>query len=136
MSQQATTPTAAPSRKRVLWIGIAVIGVAAVGIASRVLDIPPSGDNVSGTITPAQRYQSEQKLSTQDVKLADQTVTQLLQNDAVVKLVKDPQFQAMTAYSAVFAAFHGNPKALEALSANAEAVSYTHLRAHETGRNL
>src|SRR5678816_717372 len=86
MSQQATTPTAAPSRKRVLWIGIAVIGVAAVGIASRVLDIPPSGDNVSGTITPAQRYQSEQKLSTQDVKLADQTVTQLLQNDAVVKL--------------------------------------------------
>src|SRR6266850_1740222 len=116
-------PASPASRKRTLWIGLAVAGVALIAAGSHFLDIPPSSDNVAGTITPAQRYRAEQQLTTQDVKLADQTISQLLQNDTVVKLVKDPQFQSFAAHSAVFAALSGNPKALEVMTANASSFN-------------
>src|SRR6266850_6142696 len=116
-------PASPASRKRTLWIGLAVAGVALIAAGSHFLDIPPSSDNVAGTITPAQRYRAEQQLTAQDVKLADQTISQLLQNDTVVKMVRDPQFQALQAYSAVFAAMSGHAKALEVMSVNAQAFN-------------
>src|SRR4051812_966787 len=102
--KEMNQPASPATQKTTIWIAIAVAGVAVIAAGSYVFDIPPSSDNLAGTVQPAQRYRAEQQLSAQDVKLADQTISQLLQNDTVVKLVKDPQFQALQAYSAVFAA--------------------------------
>ena len=53
-------PASPGARKGATWIGIAVVGAALVGTASYYFDIPPRGDNLTGTVTPAQRYRSEQ----------------------------------------------------------------------------
>src|SRR6266849_5785690 len=109
MNQKAN-PTA---RKSATWIGVAVVGVALVGAASYYFDIPPRGDNLTGTVTPAQRYRAEQQVGAQDVKLADQSVAQALQSDVVVKLIRDPSFQTLAA----------KPEALQALAVHANAFA-------------
>ena len=48
MNQQASLA----SRKRTIWIGLAIAGVAIVAAGSYFLEIPPSSENVSGSITP------------------------------------------------------------------------------------
>ncbi len=126
MSQQ--TPFA---RKRLVWAAVSV-AVAAVAVGAFVFDIPPS-EQVAGTITPAQRYRSTDQIQTKDVKLADQSVAQALQNDAVVKLIKDPNFQAIAKNSAAAAAFGASiqafaamaqqPAAFAAMSANSAAFA-------------
>ena len=103
-------PASPAARKSATWIGVAVVGVALVGAASYYFDIPPRGDNLTGTVTPAQRYRAEQQVGAQDVKLADQSVAQALQSDVVVKLIRDPNFQTLAA----------NPQALQALAAHAQ----------------
>src|ERR1700758_5004183 len=103
-------PASPEARKGATWIGVAIVGVALVGAASYYFDIPPRGDTLTGTVTPAQRYRAEQQVGAQDVKLADQSVAQALQSDVVVKLVRDPAFQQLAA----------NPEALQALSAHAQ----------------
>jgi len=102
-------PASPATRKTTMWIAIAVAGVAFVAAGSYIFDIPPSASNVAGTVQPAQRYRAEQQLTAQDVKLADQTLAQALQSDVVVKLIKDPQFQALAR----------SPAALSALAVNA-----------------
>jgi hypothetical protein len=109
MSQQAPF-----ARKRLVWAAVSV-AVAAVAVGYFVFDIPPS-DQVAGTITPAQRYQSKEQIQTKDVKLADQSVVQALQNDAVVKLIKDPNFQAIAKNQAALSAFASNIQAFAALA--------------------
>src|SRR6267378_1859612 len=106
-------PASPMARKSATWIGVAVVGVALVGAASYYFDIPPRGDNLAGTVTPAQRYRAEQQVGAQDVKLADPSVAQALQSDVVVKLVRDPNFQTLAA----------NPQALQAFSANLHAFA-------------
>src|SRR5438067_3698726 len=103
-------PASPAARKSATWIGVAVVGVALVGAASYYFDIPPRGDNLTGTITPAQRYRAEQQVGAQDVKLGDSSVAQALQSDVVVKLIRDPGFQTLAA----------NPQALQALAVNAQ----------------
>src|SRR5258706_12663979 len=118
MSQQVQ-PASPASRKRTIWIGIAVAGIAVVAAGSYVFDIPPT-DQVPGTITPAQRYRSTDQIQTKDVKLADQSVAQALQSDAVQKLIKDPKFQEVAK----------DMKALAGLPAGIQAASpMTHLPA-------
>ena len=126
MSQQAPF-----ARKRLAWAA-AGVAVVAVAIGYFVFDIPPT-DQVAGTITPAQRYRADQPLTTQDVKLADQSVAQALQNDAVVKLIKDPNFQQIAKNSAQAAQFGANiqayaamaqqPSAMAAMAANSAAFA-------------
>src|SRR5438270_436448 len=106
-------PASPAARKSATWIGVAVVGVALVGAASYYFDIPPRGDNLTGTVTPAQRYRAEQQVGAQDVKLGDASVAQALQSDVVVKLIRDPGFQTLAA----------NPQALQALSAHASAFA-------------
>jgi len=79
---------------RKLWAGGAV-AVLAVGVAMVAFDLPPKGDNVIGTVAPAERYRAPQD-NAEPVKLADQTVAQLMQNDNFDRIVKDPQLQALS----------------------------------------
>ena len=116
MSQQ--TPFA---RKRLAWAA-ATVAIVAVGVGYFVFDIPPT-DQVAGTITPAQRYRADQPLTTQDVKLADQSVAQALQNDAVVKLIKDPNFQQIAKNSAQAAQFGANIQAYAAMAQQPAAMA-------------
>ena len=126
MSEQ--TPFA---RKRLIWAAVSA-AVVAVGVGYFVFDIPPT-DQVAGTITPAQRYRSTDQIQTKDVKLADQSVAQALQNDAVVKLIKDPNFQQIAKNSAqaaqfaagiqAYAAMAQQPAAMAAMAANSAAFA-------------
>jgi anion-transporting ArsA/GET3 family ATPase len=113
-----------PSRKPYAWAGIAIAAVAVVVAGHYLFGFPPGVDNLTGTITPAERYRAPQQISAADVKLGDQSVAQLLQNDAVVKLINDPEFQALAANRKALealSALAAAPKALEALSAHPSA---------------
>src|SRR5438067_726801 len=126
-------PASPAARKSATWIGVAVVGVTLVGAASYYFDIPPRGDNLTGTVTPAQRYRAEQQVCAQDVKLGDASVAQALQSDVVVKLIRDPGFQAlaanaqaysaMAAYPQAFAALARAPQTFAAAAANAQALN-------------
>src|SRR5882672_1131665 len=101
-------PASPATRKTTIWIAIAVAGVAFVAAGSYIFDIPPSASNVAGTVQPAQ-------------------------SDVVVKLIKDPQFQALArspaALSALavnvqaFAALAQEPKAFAMMVSNASALA-------------
>lgn len=90
MSQQQRTGFG----NRKLWVGGAV-AVLAVGVAMIAFDLPPKSEDVTGTIAPAERYRAPQD-STEAVKLGDQTVAQLMQNDGFDKMIKDPQMKALS----------------------------------------
>ena len=125
--------TSVPSRKPFAWAGIAIAAVAVVVAGAYFFDIPQSSDNLTGTVTPAERYRAPQQVTAADVKLGDQSVPQLLQSDVVVKLIRDPQFQALArspramealsalaAYPQALQALASYPRALEAISSNAK----------------
>src|SRR6267378_2187158 len=116
-------PASPATRKTTMWIAIAVAGVAFVAAGSYISDIPPSSSNVAGTVQPAQRYRAEQQLTAQDVKLADQTLAQALQSDVVVKLIKDPQFQALAHSPAALSALAVNVQAFAALAQEPKAFA-------------
>ncbi|MEO7338187.1 MAG: hypothetical protein ABIV63_16565, partial [Caldimonas sp.] len=78
---------------RKLWAGGAV-AVLAVGVALVAFDLPPKSGDVVGTIAPAERYRAPD--STEAVKLGDQTVAQLMQNDTFDRVIKDPQMKALS----------------------------------------
>ena len=123
MSSQRTNG----KRNVYIGIGLAVVGVLLIG--HYALDFPGSGDNATGTVAPAQRYRAPQ-IQAQDVKLGDQAVAQLMQSDAVERLLKDPAFQALAqnpaalqalaANASAFAAMAAQPKAFAAMAANAQ----------------
>jgi hypothetical protein len=104
------------ARRRNTFIGIGLAALGAVLFGHYVLDIPTGGQNLSGTVAPAQRYRSEQQIKQSDVKLGDQEVAQLLQNDAVDKLLKDPGFQKLAANQEAMAAFAANAATFAALA--------------------
>ncbi|MBC8024320.1 MAG: hypothetical protein H7Y14_14440, partial [Burkholderiales bacterium] len=105
------------ARRRNIFIGIGLAAVGAVLFGHYVLEIP-GNDNLSGTVAPAQRYRSTEQVKPTDVRLGDQTVSQLVQNEDVDKLIKDPGFQALAANQAAMAAFAANAQAFAALSAH------------------
>src|SRR5258706_15913385 len=121
------------ARRRNILIGIGLAAVGAVIFGHYVLEIPPGGDNLSGTVAPAQRYRSDSQVKPTDVRLGDQSVSQLLQNQDVDRLIKDPGFQALAANqsamqgfaanASAFAALASNPAAFQAIAANPAAFS-------------
>ncbi len=98
--------------KRNIYIGVGLALVGVVLVGHHALDFPNTGESATGTVAPAQRYRAPQ-IQAQDVKLGDQAVAQLMQSDAVERLLKDPGFQALAQ----------NPAALQALAANANAFA-------------
>lgn len=80
--------------KRKLWVGGAVTALV-VAVAMVGFDLPPKSESIVGTIAPAERYRAPQD-NTEAIKLGDQTIAQLLQNDGFDKLVKDPQMKALS----------------------------------------
>lgn len=79
---------------RKLWVGGALSALV-VAVAMIGFDLPPKSESIVGTIAPAERYRAPQD-NTEAVKLGDQTIAQLLQNDGFDKLVKDPQMKALS----------------------------------------
>ncbi|HSW84412.1 MAG TPA: hypothetical protein VLH12_13095, partial [Usitatibacter sp.] len=120
-------------RRRNIWIGVGLAAVGAVLFGHYVLEIPAAGDNLSGTVAPAQRYRSDSQVKPTDVRLGDQSISQLLQNEDVDRLIKDPGFQALAANqsamqgfaanASAFAALASNPAAFQAIAANPAAFS-------------
>ena len=79
---------------RKLWVGGAISALV-VAVAMVGFDLPPKSESIVGTIAPAERYRAPQD-NTEAVKLGDQTIAQLLQNDGFDKMVKDPQMKALS----------------------------------------
>ena len=69
MSQQHSSLFA----KRRTWIGAAIAAAAVVAVAQYGFDFPPRGEDVLGTIVPAQRYRAPQATA-QDIKVDGQAV--------------------------------------------------------------
>jgi hypothetical protein len=109
------------SKKRSLWIGTGVAAAAALVVLYAVVDIPPKGDNLAGTVAPAQRYRAEQ-FKADDVKLGDQAVAKLMQTEAFERIVKDPKLRAL-AVDPGFQALARSPEALAAMARSAEAFN-------------
>ena len=59
--------------KRRTWIGAAIAAAAVVAVAQYGFDFPPRGEDVLGTIVPAQRYRAPQATA-QDIKVDGQAV--------------------------------------------------------------
>jgi hypothetical protein len=60
--------------KRRTWIGAAIAAAAVVAVAQYGFDFPPRGEDVLGTIVPAQRYRAPQAAGV-DVKPGGETAT-------------------------------------------------------------
>jgi hypothetical protein len=105
--------------KLALWIGTGV-AAAAVLISAFVFKFPPGGENVSGTVVPAQRYRAEQ-IKAEDVKLGDQAVAKLMQTEAFQRIVRDPKMRTL-ARDPGFQALAKKPAALVALVNQADAA--------------
>ncbi|HWH82001.1 MAG TPA: hypothetical protein VNU71_07170 [Burkholderiaceae bacterium] len=107
---------------RKLWAGGAV-AVLAVGVAMVAFDLPPKSSDVVGTIAPAERYRAPQD-GTAAIKLGDQTIAQLMQNDTFDRAVKDPQMKALSQDAGIRAlaqVLARSPEASRAILGNVEA---------------
>ena len=104
------------ARRRSIFIGIGLAAVGAVLFGHYVLDIPNGGKDLSGTVAPAQRYRSTEQVKPTDVRLGDQTVSQLVQNEDVDKLIKDPGFQVLAADQSAMTSFAANATAYAAIA--------------------
>lgn len=87
-----TQPHPPYSAKRKAWIGAGIALVAVAIVVRYGFDTVPKSEDVAGTVVPAQRYRAPQ---TADIQLGDQTLAQLMQNDGFVRLIRDPQVQAL-----------------------------------------
>lgn len=111
---------------RRLWAGGAV-AVLAIGVAMIAFDYPPKSQDVTGTIAPAERYRAPQATN-EPVKLGDQTIAQLMQNDGFDKAIKDPQMQALSqdaSFRMLAQVLARSPAASRSLLGNIEATRAT-----------
>ena len=69
---------------------IILIGVAALGVLAYVGMVNQPGDEVTGTVAPAQRYQAEQN---NEIQLGDQSIQEVMQSDTFARLVADDAFR-------------------------------------------
>ena len=89
------------------WVVGTVVAVAVAGAVSYFGFDVPGGNDLSGTIAPAERYRGEQ-LTDSDIQLGDQSIAQIMQTDVFERMVKDPAFRAM-ASDANFKALASQP---------------------------
>ena len=74
-------------------IPMVLIGVAALAVVAYFgMSYPPSGDDVVGTVAPAERYRADQP-DADDVLLGDQALQQFMQSDTFTTLANDEAFQ-------------------------------------------
>ena len=71
-------------------IVVAALAVVIGGVAFFASDMP-SGEQASGTIVPAERYRGEQ-ITSDDVELGDEGLSQLMQTDLFEQIVNDAAF--------------------------------------------
>ncbi|NIA27697.1 MAG: hypothetical protein GWP02_06540, partial [Desulfobulbaceae bacterium] len=76
------------SRNRTMTIVFAVVIAVAAGIAIKY-QVP--GDDAAGTVVPAERYRGEQ-ISSDDVKLDDEEIAQVMQTDVYQLIITDVAF--------------------------------------------
>jgi hypothetical protein len=88
-----TQPHPPYSAKRKAWIGAGIALVAVAIVVRYGFDSVPKPEDVAGTVVPAQRYRAPQ--AAPEIQLGDQSLAQLMQNDAFVRLIRDPQVQAL-----------------------------------------
>lgn len=81
------------SRKPLIAAGITLAAAAVVWQFG--FDSWPLKQDVAGTVMPAQRYRAAQTEG--DIKLGDQSLAQLMQNDAFMRMVRDPEVQKLLA---------------------------------------
>ena len=111
---------------RKTWIGAGVAVAAVVIVVQFGTGGYPKKEDVSGTIVPAERYRAAQGKA-EDMKLGDQSVAQLMQNDVFVRIVKDPQMRQMAldkGFQAAATAMMQSPDAAKSVLANAEAARF------------
>ena len=116
-----TQPHPPYSAKRKAWIGAGIALVAVAVVVRYGFDTVPKSEDVAGTVVAAQRYRAPQGAA--DIQLGDQTMAQLMQNDAFVKLIRDPQVQAMAREPGFVEAarlFQSNPDLARQMAAFAE----------------
>jgi hypothetical protein len=117
-----TQPHPPYSAKRKTLIGAGIALVAVVIVVQFGFDSTPRSEDVAGTVVPAQRYRAAQG-GAADIKLGDQNLAQLMQNDAFVRLVRDPQIQAMArepGFLAAMKVMEQNPDLARFLAGNAD----------------
>lgn len=88
-----TQPHPPYSAKRKALIGGGIALVAVLIVWQFGFDQATRSEDVAGTIAAAQRYRAPQGAA--DIRLGDQSLAQLMQNDAFVKLIRDPEVQAL-----------------------------------------
>jgi hypothetical protein len=131
-----TQPHPPYSAKRKAWIGAGIALVAVAIVVRFGFDSVPKSEDVAGTVVAAQRYRAPQGAA--DIKLGDQTMAQLMQNDAFVKLIRDPQIQAMARDPGFVAAanlMRQNPELARVMAANPE-MAQKALAAPEVARAM
>jgi len=126
-SPQRSLPMTQPhppySAKRKAMVGGGLAIVAALIVWQFGFDATVRSEDVAGTIVPAQRYRAPQGAA--DIKLGDQSIAQLMQNDAFVKLIRDPQIQALAREPGFVEAariLQSNPEAARIMIQYAEAT--------------
>ena len=78
---------------------VAIFAVVIAVVAYFGIKYPIQGDDVSGTIAPAERYRGEQ-ISDEDVTLGDESVAEVMQMDVYQLLISDTAFAASFASDA------------------------------------
>ena len=84
----------ATSSNKFIPIVAAFVGGITIGYFGSTM--PPGDDVMSGTVAPAQRYRAEQPGS-DDIRLGDQALVDLMQSDVFIKVMSDPAFAALLA---------------------------------------
>ena len=81
-------------------IPVILIGVAALVVVAYFGVNHPAGDEVAGTVAPAERYRAEQ-ISADNIDLGDQSVQDFMQSDLFAKLSTDEALRDAFASDAV-----------------------------------
>mgnify|MGYP000567893773 CR=1 FL=1 len=81
---------------------IVLVGVAALGVLVFFGMNNPPGDEVTGTVAPAERYRAEQ---TNEIQLGDESIQEVLQSDIFETLVNDESFRSAMQSEELRAAF-------------------------------
>jgi hypothetical protein len=118
-----TQPHPPYSAKRKAMVGGGLAIVAALIVWQFGFDSTIRSEDVAGTVVPAQRYRAPQGAA--EIKLGDQSMAQLMQNDAFVKLIRDPQIQALAREPGFVEAariLQANPEAARVMIEHAEAT--------------
>ena len=74
------------------WVIIGLLVIALAIVSSNYIGYPPSGDDATGAIGAAKKYQVEQ-MSDGDVNLDNPELQALLQDDEVLAVLENAEFQ-------------------------------------------